>query len=68
MKKNKNFKIKRQTLRNQKRSVKAKKRNYPRIVVGSKFVKKHCPVETTSDFKIGPSLVTVVKGTLSAIP
>lgn len=61
MKKNKNFKIKRQTLRNQKRSVKAKKRNYPRIVVGSKFVKKHCPVETTRDFEIGPSLVTVVK-------
>ena len=61
MKKNKNFKIKRQTLRNQKRSVKAKKRNYPRIVVGSKFIKKHCPVETTRDFEIGPSLVTVVK-------
>ena len=37
MKKNKNFKIKRQTLRNQKRSVKAKKRNYPRIVVESRF-------------------------------
>src|SRR5699024_761933 len=61
MKKNKNFKIKRQTLRNQKRSVKAKKRNYPRIVVVGKFVKKHCPVETTRDFEIGPSLVTVVK-------
>ena len=61
MKKNKNFKIKRQTLRNQKRSVKAKKRNYPGIVVGGKFVKKHCPVETTRDFEIGPSLVTVVK-------
>lgn len=61
MRKNKNFKIKRQTLRNQKRSVKAKKRNYPRIVVGGKFVKKHCPVETTRDFEIGPSLVTVVK-------
>lgn len=61
MKKNKNFKIKRQTLRNQKRSIKAKKRNYPRIVVGGKFVKKHCPVETTRDFEIGPSLVTVVK-------
>lgn len=61
MKKSKNYKIKKQTLRNQKRSIKAKKRNYPRIVVGGKYIKKNCPVETTRNFEIGPSLVTVVK-------
>jgi hypothetical protein len=61
MKKNKQCRIKKQTVRNSKRSAKAKKRNYPRIIVGDKNVRMHCPVETTRDFEIGPSLVTVVK-------
>lgn len=61
MKKNKQYRVKKQTVRNAKRSAKAKKRNYPRIVINGEYIKKHCPVETTRDFEIGPSLVTVVK-------
>lgn len=61
MKKNKQYRVKKQTVRNAKRSSKAKKRNYPRIVINGKYIKKYCPVETTRDFEIGPSLVTEVK-------
>lgn len=61
MKKNKQYRVKKQTVRNAKRSAKAKKRNYPRIVINGKYVKKYCPAETTRDFEIGPSLVTEVK-------
>ena len=61
MKKNKQYRVKKQTVRNAKRSAKAKKRNYPRIVINRKYIKKYCPVETTRDFEIGPSLVTEVK-------
>lgn len=61
MKKNKQHRVKKQTVRNAKRSAKAKKRNYPRIVVNGKYVKKYCPAETARDFEIGPSLVTEVK-------
>lgn len=61
MKKNKNFRIKRAQLRNAKRAAKEKKRNYNRVIqhtpTGAKFVKAPCPVETTKDFKHGPSLV-----------
>lgn len=61
MKKNKNFRIKRATLRNAKRAAKDKKRNYNRVIqhtpTGAKYVKAPCPVETTRDFKHGPSLV-----------
>lgn len=61
MKKNKNFRIKRAQLRNAKRAAKAKKRNYNRVIqhtpTGAKFVKAPCPIETTRDFKHGPSLV-----------
>lgn len=61
MKKNKQYRVKKQTVRNAKRSAKAKKRNYPGIVINGKYIKKYCPVETTRDFEIGPSLVTEVK-------
>ena len=61
MKKNKQYRVKKQKERNAKRSAKAKKRNYPRIVINGKYVKKYCPAETTRDFEIGPSLVTEVK-------
>lgn len=61
MKKNRQYRVKKQTVRNAKRSSKAKKRNYPRIVINGKYIKKYCPVETTRDFEIGPSLVTEVK-------
>lgn len=61
MKKNKQYRVKKQTVRNAKRSAKAKKRNYPRIVINGKYVKKYCPAETTRDLEIGPSLVTEVK-------
>lgn len=61
MKKNKQYRIRKQQIRNAKRSANAKKRNYPRIVINGKYVKKHCPVETTRDFEIGPSLVTEIK-------
>ena len=61
MKKNEQYRVKKQTVRNAKRSSKAKKRNYPRIVINGKYIKKYCPVETTRDFEIGPSLVTEVK-------
>ena len=61
MKKNKQYRVKKQTVRNAKRSAKAKKRNYPRIVINGKYVKKYCPAETTRDFEIGPSLVTEVQ-------
>lgn len=61
MKKNKQYRVKKQTVRNAKRSAKAKKRNYPRIVINGEYIKKYCPVETTRDFEIGPSLVTEVK-------
>lgn len=61
MKKNKNFRIKRTTLRNAKRAAKDKKRNYNRVIqrtpTGVKYIKAPCPVETTRDFKHGPSLV-----------
>lgn len=61
MKKNKNFRIKRATLRNAKRAAKDKKRNYNRVIqrtpTGVKYVKAPCPIETTRDFKHGPSLV-----------
>ena len=61
MKKNKNFRIKRATLRNAKRAAKDKKRNYNRVIqrtpTGVKYVKAPYPVETTRDFKHGPSLV-----------
>lgn len=61
MKKNKNFRIKRATLRNAKRAAKDKKRNYNRVIqrtpTGVKYIKAPCPVETTRDFKHGPSLV-----------
>ena len=61
MKKNKNFRIKRATLRNAKRAAKDKKRNYNLVIqhtpTGVKYVKAPCPVETIKDFKHGPSLV-----------
>lgn len=61
MKKNKTYRAKKQVTRNAKRSANAKKRNYPRIVVNDKYIKAHCPVETTRAFEIGPSLVTEAK-------
>lgn len=61
MKKNKTYRAKKQITRNAKRSANAKKRNYPRIVVNGKYIKAHCPVETTRAFEIGPSLVTETK-------
>lgn len=45
MKKNKQYRVKKQTVRN----------------ANGKYVKKYCPAETTRDFEIGPSLVTEVK-------
>lgn len=61
MKKNKTYRAKKQVTRNTKRSFNAKKRNHPRITVNGKYVKAHCPVETTRAFEIGPSLVTTIE-------
>lgn len=61
MKKNKQYRAKKQVSRNTKRAINAKKRNYPRELVntpqGAKLIRKHLQEETTRDFKHGPSLV-----------
>ena len=62
MKKNKQYIVKKQDSKKMLNDqLKLKKRNYPRIVINGKYVKKYCPAETTRDFEIGPSLVTEVK-------
>lgn len=61
MKKNKQYRAKKQVIRNSKRSANNKKRNYPRVIINGKHIKMHCPVETTRAFEIGPSLVTETK-------
>lgn len=59
MKKNKQYRAKKATIRNAKRAMKDKKRSYPRVIQdtpkGAKYVRMHKPKEIVKVFEHGPS-------------
>lgn len=59
MKKNKQYRAKKATIRNTKRAMKDKKRDYPRVLQqtpkGAKMVRAYKPYETVTVFEHGPS-------------